>query len=94
LRVGGGEKDAPRKTRHVNPAYPPDALRARIQGVVILECTIDELGKVSHVTVQRGHELLSGAAIKAVEQWEYEPTLLNGVPVPVIMTVTVNFKLS
>ena len=63
-------------------------------GVVILECTISPQGKVSDVKVLRGIPLLDAAAIEAVKQWVYSPTLLNGVPVPVIMTVTVNFRLS
>ena len=63
-------------------------------GVVILECTISPQGKVTDVKVLRGIPLLDQAAIDAVKQWVYTPTLLNGVPVPVIMTVTVNFKLS
>jgi len=49
---------------------------------------------VADVKVLRGLPLLDQAAIEAVRQWVYTPTLLNGVPVPVIMTVTVNFKLS
>jgi len=71
-----------------------NAKQARVQGVVILECTISPQGKVSDVKVLRGIPLLDQAAIDAVKQWVYTPTLLNGVPVPVIMTVTVNFKLS
>jgi protein TonB len=67
---------------------------ARVQGVVILECTISPQGKVVAVKTVRGVPMLDEAAIQAVRQWEYTPTLLNGVPVPVIMTVTVNFKLS
>jgi protein TonB len=67
---------------------------ARVQGVVILECTISPQGKVVAVKTVRGVPMLDEAAIQAVKQWEYTPTLLNGVPVPVIMTVTVNFKLS
>jgi protein TonB len=93
LRVGGGIKE-PRKTRHVSPVYPRDAVMARVQGVVILECTISPQGKVVAVKTVRGVPMLDEAAIQAVKQWEYTPTLLNGVPVPVIMTVTVNFKLS
>ncbi len=93
LRVGAGIRE-PRKTRHVNPVYPRDAVIARVQGVVILECTISPQGKVVAVKTLRGVPMLDQAAIQAVSQWEYTPTLLNGVPVPVIMTVTVNFKLS
>jgi TonB family protein len=86
--------EQPRKTRHVNPVYPRDALAARVQGVVILECTVSPRGKVVHVETLRSVPMLDAAAIEAVKQWEYTPTLLNGVPVPVILTVTVNFKLS
>jgi TonB family protein len=93
VRVGAGIRE-PRKTRNVSPAYPPEAVAARVQGVVILECTISAQGKVVSVRTLRSVPMLDAAAIEAVRQWEYTPTLLNGVPVPVIMTVTVNFKLS
>ena len=93
VRIGGSIPE-PRKLKNVSPVYPPDAIQARVQGVVVLECTISTSGKVVKTRVLRGIPLLSEAAVAAVEQWEYTPTLLNGVPVPVIMTVTVNFKLS
>jgi protein TonB len=93
VRVGGQIKE-PKKLKNVNPVYPDIAKQARVQGVVILECTISPQGKVSDVKVLRGIPLLDAAAQEAVKQWVYTPTLLNGVPVPVIMTVTVNFKLS
>jgi TonB family protein len=93
LRVGGEIRE-PRKTRNVNPVYPRDAVQARVQGVVILECTISPQGKVVSVKTLRSAPLLDAAAVEAVRQWEYTPTLLNGVPVPVVMTVTVNFKLN
>jgi len=93
VRVGGQIKE-PKKLKHVNPNYPDIAKQARVQGVVILECTISPQGKVTDVKVLRGIPLLDAAAIEAVKQWVYTPTLLNGVPVPVIMTVTVNFRLS
>ncbi len=93
VRVGGQIKE-PKKLKTVNPVYPDIAKQARVQGVVILECTISPQGKVTNVNVLRGIPLLDAAAIDAVKQWVYTPTLLNGVPVPVIMTVTVNFKLS
>jgi protein TonB len=93
VRVGGQIK-APRKLKDVNPVYPDIAKQARVSGVVILECTISPQGKVTDVKVLRGIPLLDAAAQDAVRQWVYTPTLLNGVPVPVIMTVTVNFKLS
>ena len=93
IRVGGQIKE-PKKLKHVNPEYPDIAKQARVQGVVILECTISPQGKVTDVKILRGIPLLDQAAVGAVRQWVYTPTLLNGVPVPVIMTVTVNFKLS
>jgi protein TonB len=64
-----------------------------VQGTVILECTIGPDGRVTGVEVKRGAPLLDGAAREAVRQWVYEPTRINGVPVPVVMTVTVNFEL-
>jgi periplasmic protein TonB len=93
VRVGGQIKE-PKKLKTVNPVYPDIAKQARVQGVVILECTISPQGKVTDVKVLRGIPLLDASAIDAVKQWVYTPTLLNGVPVPVIMTVTVNFRLS
>jgi len=72
---------------------PDIAKQARVQGVLILECTISPQGRVTDVKVLRGIPLLDEAAKEAVRQWVYTPTLLNGVPVPVIMTVTVNFRL-
>ena len=93
VRVGGQIKE-PKKLKTVNPTYPDIAKQARVQGVVILECTISPQGKVTDVKILRGIPLLDAAAVEAVKQWVYSPTLLNGVPVPVIMTVTVNFRLS
>ena len=83
----------PRRSRTVPPTYPPIAQSARVQGVVILEATIGPDGHVQDVRVLRSIPLLDAAAIEAVKQWVYTPTLLNDVPVPVIMTVTVNFTL-
>jgi TonB family protein len=92
VRVGGAVKE-PRKLKDVRPLYPDIAKQARVQGVVILEARIGPRGDVTAVRVLRGIPLLNEAAVDAVKQWAYEPTLLNGVPVPVIMTVTVNFRL-
>ena len=92
VRVGGNIRP-PTKTRNVNPVYPQIAQSARVQGVVIIEATIRPTGKVTDARVLRSIPLLDQAALDAVRQWEYTPTLLNGVPVPVIMTVTVNFTL-
>ena len=82
------------KTKDVAPVYPPIAQSARVQGVVIIEAMIGPNGKVQDARVLRSIPLLDQAALDAVRQWEFTPTLLNGVPVPVIMTVTVQFTLS
>lgn len=92
LRIGG-EVKAPERIRYVQPAYPPDAQANRITGIVIIEAVIDESGHVATAKVLRSILGLDQAALDAVLQWEYTPTLLNGNPVPVIMTVTVNFTL-
>lgn len=92
LRIGGQIKE-PKKLKDVRPVYPEIALHARVQGVVILEVQIDQDGRVSNARVLRPVALLDDAAIDAVLQWEFMPTLVNGQPVPVIMTVTVNFTL-
>ena len=90
----GGKVRRPEKTRDVQPVYPPMALAARVQGIVIIEATLGADGRVINARVLRSVPLLDNAALDAVRQWEFMPTLLNGVPVPVIMTVTVNFTLS
>ena len=92
VRVGGNIK-APQKIKDVKPVYPPIAQSARVQGVVIIEATIGPDGHVTDAKVLRSVPLLDQAALDAVRQWVFTPTLLNGVPVPVIMTVTVNFTL-
>jgi len=92
VRVGGNVQ-TPTKVRDVRPLYPQDAQSARISGVVIIEATIDTDGRVYDAKVLRSIPLLDQAALDAVRQWEFTPTLLEGVPVPVIMTVTVNFTL-
>jgi protein TonB len=93
VRVGG-KIHAPSKLNNVAPVYPPSAKQARVEGTVILEATISEQGRVTDVKVLRGIPLLDNSAIDAVRQWHYSPTLLNGTPVPVVMTVTVNFRLN
>ena len=92
VRVGGNMKQ-PVKTKHVAPVYPPIAQSARVQGVVILETIIGTDGRVADARVLRSIPLLDQAALDAVRQWEFTPTHLNGVPVPVIMTMTVQFDL-
>jgi TonB family protein len=90
IRVGGSVKP-PVKVRDVTPVYPAIAQAARVQGVVIFELTIDTTGDVANARVLRGQPLLDQAALEAVKQWQFQPTMLNGVYVPVIMTATVNF---
>jgi TonB family protein len=91
-RIGGGLRP-PKKIKDVPPEYPAIAQQARVQGVVILEARIDERGNITDARPLRSIPLLDQAAIDAVKQWQYEPTLMNGVAVPIIMTVTVNFAL-
>ena len=93
IRVGG-RVQPPRKLRNVNPVYPAAARAARIQGTVTLECAISLHGRVTDIRAQSGPKELVQAAVDAVRQWIYTPTLLEGEPVPVIMTVTVNFTIS
>ncbi len=89
-RIGGQVREATR-TLYVEPVYPEIARRAGVSGVVILEAVIDPQGNVTDVNVLRSIPLLDEAAMHAVRQWKYGPTLLNGVPVPIVMTVTVRF---
>ena len=92
VRVGGKIKP-PTKTRDVTPLYPAAAKSARVAGTVIIEATIGADGKVMNAKILRSVPMLDQAALDAVKQWEYSPTRLNGKPVPVVMTVTVAFKL-
>ncbi len=89
----GGDLSPPAKVRHVAPVYPELARRAGVVGVVVLECVIDPSGHVAEVRILRGQPLLEGAAVDAVRQWVYRPTRLNGVPVAILLTVTVQFRL-
>ena len=90
----GGNIKPPTKIKDVRPAYPAIAQAARVEGLVIIETTISPTGGVMDAKLLRSIPLLDAAALDAVRQWEFTPTLLNGNPVPVIMTVTVNFTLS
>ena len=92
VRVGGQIK-APHKIKDATPVYPAMAKSAHVAGVVTVEATIGPDGKVVDAKVVRSIPLLDQAALDAVRQWEYTPTLLNGVPVPVLVTVKINFTL-
>ena len=91
VRVGSGLK-APSQTHYVEPEYPPLAMQARIHGTVLVEAIIDEHGNVVEARAISGHPLLIAAALRAVLQWKYEPTSLNGQPISVELQVSVNFK--
>jgi len=91
-RVGGIIKE-PAKIHDVRPVYPAIAVTAKIEGFVIIEATIGRDGSVIEARVLRSVPLLDRAALDAVRQWRFTPTLLNGSPVPIILTVTVNFTL-
>ena len=80
--------------RRVQPAYPPLARSARIQGSVVLSAVISKAGTIQNLQVLSGHPLLVRAAIDAVSQWRYRPYILNGEPIEVETQITVNFFLS
>jgi len=92
MRIGGDIRP-PVLVHRVEPIYPDLAARARVEGTVILEAIIDEQGGVQSLKVLRSVPLLDKAATAAVEQWRYSPVMLNGLPVRVILTVTVSFKM-
>jgi periplasmic protein TonB len=92
LRVGGNVK-APRLMYSVDPVYPPLARQVRVSGTVVVDALIDEHGNVVQARVVSGHPLLIDAALKAVLQWKYEPTSLNGQPVSVELQAQVHFNL-
>ena len=90
LHVGGNIKP-PTKIKDVRPVYPPLAREAGVTGVVIIEVRIGTDGGVEETHVLKSIPLLDEAALDAVKQWQFVPTLMNGNPVPIIMTVTINF---
>lgn len=92
VRVGGAIQ-APRRTRAVDADYPAEAMQAKVEGVSVIEVLVGCDGEVARASVLRGVPMLDGAALEAVRQWQYVPTLLNGRPVPVLMTVSVSFSL-
>lgn len=92
--VVGGNITEPDRLSGPNPVYPEAARRARIQGVVVLECTIGKVGKVTNINVLRGLPLgLTEAAESAVRKWTFKPSTLNGKPVEVLYILTVRFNL-
>jgi periplasmic protein TonB len=93
VRVGGDLK-TPALIERVEPDYPALAVRAQVQGVVILEAVVDRQGHVEDVRVLRSIPLLDKPAMDAVRQWRYSPLMLNGKPERFVLTVTVSFSLS
>ena len=91
VRVGGAIRN-PTKTKNVMPVYPTLARSARVGGTVHVEATIGSNGKVADARVVKSVPLLDQAALDAVNQWEYAPTRVRGVAVPVVITVAVNFQ--
>ena len=90
----GGQVRMPTLIRRVEPTYPPSAVSARLQGVVILEAIVNEEGTVKEVKVLRSvNPLLDREALTAVRQWRYQPVVLNGTPVPFVLTVSLSFSL-
>jgi protein TonB len=92
VRVSSGVQ-ASRLLREVVPAYPAIAVQARASGPVMLEAEIDEEGNVTDLKVISGHPLLVEAAVEAVKQWKYSPTILNGEPQRILASITVVFRL-
>jgi len=92
IRVGDGINQ-PIKTRDVRPAYPAKAQADRVQGVVIIAAIVDPSGSVANARIVRSIPALDEAALSAVSRWQFTPTLVNGAPVAVLMTVTVNFAM-
>ncbi|HEX5412122.1 MAG TPA: energy transducer TonB [Terriglobia bacterium] len=93
IRVGGQVENA-KLINRVQPEYPQLAKMARIQGTVRLEAIISKDGTIQDLKVMSGHPLLVKAALDAVKQWRYQPTLLNGDPVEVVTEIDVNFTLA
>ena len=93
LRLGGNVMEA-KILRRVMPVYPQLAKNARVSGKVHLMSIIAKDGTIQKLEVIDGHPLLIGAAMAAVKQWIYRPTLLNGEPVDVIAPIEVNFTLT
>jgi len=88
-----GDIKPPKLIKKVEPVYPDEARKNDIQGVVILEATTDTEGRVEKVKILRSIPELNQAAEDAVKQWVYEPFVINGKPIGLVFTVTVNFKL-
>jgi TonB family protein len=87
-------KQAGNMISSVPPVYPPEAKTKRIQGTVLVSAVIGTDGTVQSVFYERGSCLLAPAAMAAVRQWRYKPTLLDGKPVPVSSMIEISFTLT
>jgi protein TonB len=90
----GGRIVAPQRIVYVQPVYPSIAQSAGIEGRVVIQAIVGPSGEVTDVRVVKSVGFLDDAALAAVRRWKYTPTLLNGTPVSVLLTVSVDFKLS
>lgn len=88
----GGNLQAPALVKRVEPTYPEIALVAKVTGLVILEATVGVDGAVESVRVLRSVKFLDQAAVDAVKQWRYSPLVLNGIPTPFVLSVTLSFS--
>ena len=89
--AASGNVRPPAKVKDVRPVYPPILAMAGVSGIVVVEATIDQRGSVADARIARSSGIFNQSAIDAVRQWQFEPTTVNGVPVPVTITVTVQF---
>jgi protein TonB len=93
VRIGGNVQQA-KLVHKVDPTYPPEAVHSHIEGTVVLHVVIGVDGSMKEVQLVSGDPALSAVSVAAVQQWRYQPTLLNGEPVEVDSTISVIFTLS
>jgi len=93
LRVSSGHQNS-LLVHRVDPIYPSLARTARVEGTVIAEARISNTGAIEDLRIISGHTLFRQSVLDAVKQWRYRPTLLNGEPIDVVTTITVNFTLN
>jgi TonB family protein len=89
--LNAGNVPPPSRLKGTSPIYPPEALAQHIEGAVLVELLIDATGRVADTRVLRGQPQLAPAAVDAVRQWEFAPTVVDGTPTPVVITTVVNF---
>lgn len=95
FRPGNGVA-LPRVVREAKPRYTADAMRAKVQGSVLLECIVETDGRVNRIHIARSLDPTFGLdqeAVKAAEQWRFTPGTKNGMPVPVLVTIELTFML-